>query len=218
LGDSEFGNSFGNGETGNSAISNSYVNGGVGAITPDNWLITPAITLPADGNYTLSWFATGASNDYGEEHYAVYVATGNTVADFTATTPISEETLAGYEWVSRSASLADYAGQTVYVAFRHYSCTDMYVLGIDDVSIAATSGIEDAENASNVAVYPNPVLNMLNIAGDNIQKVEVIDINGRTVLSNDRAGQLDMSNLAEGVYMVRVISADGIHTQKVVKK
>lgn len=218
LGDSEFGNSFGNGETGNSAISNSYVNGGVGAITPDNWLITPAITLPADGNYTLSWFATGASNDYGEEHYAVYVATGNTVADFTATTAISEETLAGYEWVSRSASLADYAGQTVYVAFRHYSCTDMYVLGIDDVSIAATSGIEDAENASNVAVYPNPVLNMLNIAGDNIQKVEVIDINGRTVLSNDRAGQLDMSNLAEGVYMVRVISADGIHTQKVVKK
>lgn len=218
LGDSEFGNSFGNGETGNSAISNSYVNGGVGAITPDNWLITPAITLPADGNYTLSWFATGASNDYGEEHYAVYVATGNTVADFTATTPISEETLAGYEWVSRSSSLADYAGQTVYVAFRHYNCTDMYVLGIDDVSIAATSGIEDAENASSVAVYPNPVLNMLNIAGDNIQKVEVIDINGRTVLSNDRAGQLDMSNLAEGVYMVRVISADGIHTQKVVKK
>jgi hypothetical protein len=59
---------------------------------------------------------------------------------------------------------------------------------------------------------------MLNIAGDNIQKVEVIDINGRTVLSNDRAGQLDMSNLTEGVYMVRVISANGIHTQKVVKK
>ena len=104
------------------------------------------------------------------------------------------------------------------MAFRHYNCYDAYILGIDDVTIAATTGIENVENAANVAIYPNPVRNMLTIEGNDVKNVEVIDMNGRVVLTNDRAGQLDMSTLAEGVYMVRVMSLSGVTAQKVVKK
>ena len=59
---------------------------------------------------------------------------------------------------------------------------------------------------------------MLTIEGNDVKNVEVIDMNGRVVLTNDRAGQLDMSTLAEGVYMVRVMSLSGVTAQKVVKK
>jgi hypothetical protein len=206
---------FGNNGS-NSAYSNSYING-VGAVTPDNWLVTPAITLPATGSYTLSWFA-GSAPSYPEEHYAVYVATANTEAAFSATNALYEETLTSGDWTEHNVSLANYAGQTVYVAFRHYNCSDAYILGIDDVTIAATTGIENVENAANVAIYPNPVRNMLTIEGNDVKNVEVIDMNGRVVLTNDRAGQLDMSTLAEGVYMVRVMSLSGVTAQKVVKK
>lgn len=206
---------FGNNGS-NSAYSNSYING-VGAVTPDNWLVTPAITLPATGSYTLSWFA-GSAPSYPEEHYAVYVATANTEAAFSATNALYEETLTSGDWTEHNVSLANYAGQTVYVAFRHYNCSDAYILGIDDVTIAATTGIENVENAANVAIYPNPVRNMLTIEGNDVKNVEIIDMNGRVVLTNDRAGQLDMSTLAEGVYMVRVMSLSGVTAQKVVKK
>ena len=206
---------FGNNGS-NSAYSNSYING-VGAVTPDNWLVTPAITLPATGSYTLSWFA-GSAPQYPEEHYAVYVATANTEAAFSATNALYEETLTSGDWTEHNVSLANYAGQTVYVAFRHYNCSDAYILGIDDVTIAATTGIENVENAANVAIYPNPVRNMLTIEGNDVKNVEVIDMNGRVVFTNDRAGQLDMSTLAEGVYMVRVMSLSGVTAQKVVKK
>ena len=206
---------FGNNGS-NSAYSNSYING-VGAVTPDNWLVTPAITLPATGSYTLSWFA-GSAPSYPEEHYAVYVATANTEAALSATNALYEETLTSGDWTEHNVSLANYAGQTVYVAFRHYNCSDAYILGIDDVTIAATTGIENVENAANVAIYPNPVRNMLTIEGNDVKNVEVIDMNGRVVLTNDRAGQLDMSTLAEGVYMVRVMSLSGVTAQKVVKK
>ena len=38
--------------------SASYINN-VGPLTPDNWLILPAFTLPANSDYNLSWYALG---------------------------------------------------------------------------------------------------------------------------------------------------------------
>ena len=127
-------------------------------------------------------------------------------------------TLTTNEWENQSVSLANYAGQTIRIGFRHYNCTDMYMFGVDDVTIATATGIDDVENSANVAIYPNPVRNMLTIKGDNVKSVEVIDMNGRVVLTNDRAGQLNMSDLSEGVYMVRVMSLSSVTTQKVIKK
>ena len=127
---------FGNNSSSYSAASYSYVNG-VGALTPDNWLVSPAIVVPATGSYDLSWAVSASNNDYPEEHYAVYVATAKTVAAFTATTAVYEETLTAAQWATRTVSLAAYAGQTVYVAFRHYNCTDQYFMAIDDVTITA---------------------------------------------------------------------------------
>ena len=77
-----------NGSTGFMS-SASYINN-VGALTPDNWLILPAFTLPAGSNFDLSWYALGYDNSsYYMENYSVYVSTtGNTVSDFTGTTPV----------------------------------------------------------------------------------------------------------------------------------
>ena len=190
----------------------------LGALYPDNWLVTPAITLPADAsNFTLSWWVIGQDASYAEEPYSVYIANGKTVAEFTATTSVFDG-VSTSEYEQQSVSLANYAGQTIYIAFRHYDITDMFRINLDDIRVGAgTAGIENAEEA-NVAIFPNPVRDMLTIEGNNVKSVEVIDMDGRVVLTNDRAGKLDMSELSDGVYMVRVMSENGVSTKKIVKK
>ena len=141
---------FGNNGSSYSAASYSYVNG-VGALTPDNWLVSPAIVVPATGSYDLSWAVSASNNDYPEEHYAVYVATAKTVAAFTATTAVYEETLTAAQWATRTVSLAAYAGQTVYVAFRHYNCTDQFFMAIDDVTITAGAAPQPTQYTLTVA-------------------------------------------------------------------
>ena len=79
------------------------------------------------------------------------------------------------------------------------------------------AGIEEA-NDSRIALYPNPTTSILNIAANGVKEVSVLDINGRTVMTEQNVNSIDMSELANGVYFVRVITNDGVATEKIVKK
>ena len=99
--------------------SASYDNDAGEPLFPDNWLITSGIAIPADANYpTLSWWEKGQDDSYAEEHYAVYISTtGQTIADFTSDA-VYEGDATG-EYVQQTVDLSLFAGQTIYVAFRH---------------------------------------------------------------------------------------------------
>lgn len=122
------------------AASYSYING-TGALTPDNWLVTPAVTIGTV--YTLSYKVASGDPNYPDEQYAVYVATSNTVDAFLATTAVHEETLSeGGVFKTVTIDLADYANQTVYIAFRHYNSSDQYCMVIDDVRVGGAQAPE----------------------------------------------------------------------------
>ena len=112
-------------------MSASFING-IGALNPDNWLISPAIHV--DNNAQMSYWLKGQEPDYCAEHYSVYVATGNTIADFLATTPVASGVTTN-DFVDTVVDLSAYAGQNIYVAFRHHDVTDMYWLLLDDFSV-----------------------------------------------------------------------------------
>lgn len=59
--------------------------------------------------------------------------------------------------------------------------------------------------------------NILNIEAQGIQEVNVLDVNGRTVMTAN-SNRIDMTDLANGVYFVRVITAEGVSIQKIAKK
>ena len=119
--------------TGSNCIASaSYINN-IGALTPDNWLISPAVNLTS--NATLTFWV--ADYDYAEP-YTVYIST--TTADVSAfTTVLTQGTTSGaaFEYEEKTVDLSAYTGQTVYIAFRHYNCTDNYWLFLDDVEIFA---------------------------------------------------------------------------------
>lgn len=117
---------YSNGETDDSAMF-SYSWAG-GALTPDNWLITPAIELTAD-EYMM--FYDVYDSGYGE-HYSVLVSTTDTeAASFTeilAADPSPGTSRVGVD-------LSDYAGETIYIAFRHHNVTNAFFMRLDNIEV-----------------------------------------------------------------------------------
>lgn len=183
----------------------------------DEWAVSPAIHMPADAsNLGISWYVWMMEYEGIQNTYEVRVSTtGRNPEDFT--TLIFSETGASNNFVQRGWNLADFGGQTIYIAFHNISAAGGDVILFDDIYIGTGVGIEDVDNV-NVSVYPNPANDVLNIEGEGIQKVELMDVNGRTVMTTANAGSLNISTLAMGVYVVRVITNNGISTQKIVKK
>ena len=124
-------------------ISESYNNSTYMALTPDNWLVSPLLHTTANNNITMTWFVGAADDDYYAEHYGVYVSTtGNTdTSDFTL---LNQWTLTSASGQAMNLDLSAYAGQDIYVAFRHFNCTDQFLLLIDDVEITTGAYVPDS--------------------------------------------------------------------------
>ncbi|MCQ2313733.1 MAG: choice-of-anchor J domain-containing protein [Bacteroidales bacterium] len=126
------------GYTGQGAKSVSWQSAsGKPSFDPDNWLISPEVTIPAtagqEGPVQLSWYVQSGSNSY-PEHYGVYVSTtGDQPADFT--TQLYEGTSPSTNWTQLSVDLNAYIGQTIRVAFRHYDSYDKWHFTIDNIEI-----------------------------------------------------------------------------------
>ncbi|MBP5649585.1 MAG: choice-of-anchor J domain-containing protein, partial [Bacteroidales bacterium] len=105
---------------------------GVGALEPDNWLISPAVVVPTYA--ALSFHVKSQDEDYPEEYYSVYVSTVKSIEGFLQNAVVSQE-MATAEWEWKTVDLSEYAGETVYIAFRHHNSSDMYWLDLDEVSV-----------------------------------------------------------------------------------
>ncbi|MEO0580976.1 MAG: choice-of-anchor J domain-containing protein [Bacteroidota bacterium] len=114
-------------------------------VASNDWLITPLIqNLPV--RTCLSWYAY-SQDEFFPESYEVWLTTsGNTVDDFLNNgTIIYADSAEGSELDYTSISLDAYAGQSVYLAFRHTS-QDKFVLALDDIRLAQV-------NSSDFAVF-----------------------------------------------------------------
>ena len=143
----------------NAICSGSYVNG-IGALNPDEYLVSPQVTL-AEGSQ-LSFWVAATDAGYPADHFGVFVSTtGTEPGDFTS---VQEWTLAakvggddsenssdadnfinatvGREnratrlgtWYNYTVDLSEYAGEA-YIAFRHFNCYDQYIMCLDDVEL-----------------------------------------------------------------------------------
>ena len=110
------------------------------ALTPDDWLISPQVKL--DG--TLSFQVRAQDPDYAAEHYAVYVSVGDPT-DLTSFVELLPEAVSTGTYQEITADLSAYEGQMGYIAFRHFNCTDMFRLNIDNVTITYGGGVEPGE-------------------------------------------------------------------------
>ena len=130
--------------------SGSYSNATSSAITPDNYLVAPA-QINAQAGASISFYACAQDNSYAAEHFGVAVST--TTATASAFTMVQEWTMtaksapmaenagiirgtrAQGSWYNYNVDLSSYAGQTIWVAIRHFNCNDQFILNVDDITV-----------------------------------------------------------------------------------
>ena len=154
----------GNGHNGSTdfIVSGSYSNFTGAALTPDNYLVSPQVTLGG----SITFWAQAQDASYAAEHFGVAVSTTvnddaaafTTIAEWTMTakggdrgnvsklvvgggakmepvaTTRSGENLRAGTWYQYTVDLSAYSGQG-YVAIRHFDCTNQFILNVDDIVI-----------------------------------------------------------------------------------
>lgn len=80
--------------------------------------------------------------------------------------------------------------------------------------------INAPDAAPTVMIYPNPAHSMVNVCADQIGKVELVNLTGQCVglyRANGNAVNIDLSKLPNGIYFVRVETADSVVVKKLVR-
>jgi hypothetical protein len=101
--------------------------------------------------------------------------------------------------------------------------SDAGTIVLDNVVFSFDPALEVNDNDFNndVAVYPNPVSNVLNINSERqIDSVIIFNISGQKVIENTSSfnGQIDVAKLTSGIYFVKVTSNNSSSTIKFIKK
>ena len=208
------------GNTQNPWCVTSASNYGGGALTPDNYLVSPL-----KGPYIkLEFKASAQDANYPEEHFGVAVSTESNTnpADFTV---IWEETMtakAEGAWYSFSVDLHQYQGHNIWVAFRHFNCSDQFFLNIDDVAlIIEPQDVAEAEGVS-ATVYPIPASRHLTVNSERVVRhYEVYNMTGalvRQATVDAEAFEVNVSDLSSGAYLLRLHSDDTVVTKRFIKE
>lgn len=99
--------------------------------------------------------------------------------------------------------------------------TDDSSLGLVDYSNFGCNLATESVTKTSVEIYPNPVKDLLNVKSKNkISSVEIYHSNGQKVLQQEvKNQQLNLSQLTQGVYLLKINFIDGqTTTQKFIKK
>ncbi len=135
-----------------------------------------------------------------------------------------------WQWSLNNANGA--AGSNTLAAFDFYGTNTAGTAGnfyIDDVQVIESTGVTikplGSEKISKVSIYPNPTNSNFSIEiPENFVggEISIIDLTGKVVL-RDRITQstvkrFDVSNLNDGIYLIRMNNGSAQFTDRLVKK
>lgn len=193
-----------------------------GAVNSHMW--TPGFELEANSPYDFSTFVQGDGYD-GWSVAMVY----NTVPKSEGAVQFGEI----YE-VPAGTGLQPYAEMrrvfvptvsgTYFFAVKvnEDSTGAPFYIAFDDFALEEGTLSNPAFDGSKFMAYPNPVKDLLNLYyAENITSIEVFNLLGQQVIAkaiNAQKGQVDMSGLSAGSYLVKITADNQVQTIKVVKQ
>jgi len=200
----------------------------------NDWMISPQFLASAGSS--ISFQAKSATDQYGLERFKIAVGTTPNPAEMTFINP-GNYVEAPVEWTEFNYSLADYAGQNIYVGIVCVS-NDAFILFIDDVKIEGSTDSNDntivtPQTTQLNANYPNPFNPTTFISFDNAQdgnvRIDIFNVKGQKVktLVNDhfKAGAHKVEwngtdennkNVSSGIYFYNMKSGKYTATRKMI--
>ncbi|NNT72944.1 T9SS type A sorting domain-containing protein [Flavobacterium sp. IMCC34852] len=174
-----------------------------------------SVVVPASGTLTIETSTTAVGGAGMDTVIQVYSGDCNALVAVNCDDDGSPETAFG---LTRLALTGQTPGATLLIRlFGYNGTTGSYSISAYDASLSGAT----FDNAS-FSYYPNPVKNVLNLSySQAISNVEVYNLLGQKMIANTigaNQGQVDMSNLASGTYIVKVTADNQIKTIKVIKE
>ena len=166
------------------------------ACCADDWMSTPSITLPNNGNGIGLEFDAIAPDASFPDGVEVYVSTtGATPSNFTNPALYNTTNTGGEAdiWTKRSVDLTSYAGQTIYIAFRNNS-NDQFILGIDNITVKEMQDNNAELSSLNIISYSvAPAMIdieglITNVGGNTINAMDITWTDGTNSYTDNLSG------------------------------
>ena len=167
--------------------------------------------------------------------YRLQVGVVNDEGDFTLVKTLKCSGTNNIE--TKTVDFSGYTGSGHRIAFRNtlvpgtgMSTTylDYSINYIDDINLDFTTVGKSIANdeslfnmnadLNNITIYPNPTTGMLHIDAVDVQKVECYNQMGQLVGVYNNVNELNVSELSNGIYMLRITMPQGVTMRKVVKR
>jgi Secretion system C-terminal sorting domain len=172
-------------------------------------LATGGVTLAAD-----TWYKLGVSYDYNTGDITWKDTNGLFFTGVTSAATVDDLTSVDFRIVTSTANTPATSADVQIDNLHFYlSATDVLL-----------SNNQVTNTGSKFNVYPNPAKSNIIVSNSvaSISSIEMTDMNGRTVktlnLSNVMSADVNVSDLSQGVYMMKIVSDKGIDTRKIIKE
>jgi len=159
----------------NAATSTSWYNP---AGTSNDWMVTPAISVPNTGNPYLKFKEYAPDPSYPDGYRVFISTTGNTVADFTNPAVLTVSAANSSGFTQKLVNLSSVMGQTIYIAFQNNS-NDKFLLYIDDVEVVDLPAYDVRLNSINLPRYGVVNTNtslVMNVTNDGSQTITSLTV------------------------------------------
>lgn len=194
-------------------------------LTVEDWIISPAMTATAESSFEFYCrdYLKADDTRFGQGRATVLVSTEGP-SDLTKFEQVSTELVprpAGEEYYKFTTDLKKYAGQKIWVALKH-TVTDGLAYFYDDLCYKHFDSFESGllnvvSTAAQVSLSYDAVAQEVTVSGVENAELTVISVAGATVAAG-QGNSVDVSALAAGVYVVTAKSANGVVSERFVKK
>ena len=138
-------------------ISESFYSDGIKreALKPNNYLVSPMKVKVGKSTF-ISFYAAAYDKTYSKEHFGVAISKGDdrmnpndyaTIAEWTygvngVATQLKGKDISSVkrqpenDWVLYTVDLSKYADEEIWVAIRHFNCTEQDMICVDDITIS----------------------------------------------------------------------------------
>jgi hypothetical protein len=182
-----------------------------------NTAYTVTVTLTGTGN---KGFQVSPQSQSGALLGSIAAGTGNWVIGkfVTHSTPKNTATAVWtFQWTAPAKGTGDVNFYGAFAITRNTTKTQVL-----KVTEKLGSGIQESDLFS-INVFPNPVSNQLNLLFNNNTKnavIDLLDLNGKEILhkelnNNTAENAIDVSNVEEGNYIVKIIADNHIYYKKI---
>ena len=189
----------------------------------DDWLFSPGFNLTANTDYTISFSYGNDDSSTHTEDLDVYLTTAPNSTDalngiqFFSETGISDGC---HDFIDNAVTVPN--DRVYYIAFHGKTPADQGYLMLDDFSISPTPGAVN-ELTGILGIYPNPTTGKFVIKSHDLDnaKVFVYSMSGKEIYHStidSDAYSIDLRNVKNGVYFVKITSDNKSYIDKLIVK